>query len=352
MRPFTNDHFADFCLKMAERKQPYWYGTCGYNCSAGLLERKAKQYPSHYGSSRMSRYRADISAKKVCFDCVGLMKGYAWTNGGEGLIEAIGTGAKITSKYASNNCPDTSANGMFSLAKKKGLPWGTIKTIPEVRGIGVRYDGHVGVYVGDGMVVEWRGFNYGGVITRLKNRAWTHWMYLPFIDYGEGIEDAEEKKPEPVQKDVALGSRLLKKGSKGADVEALQEALNELGFESGEVDGDFGSQTYAAVKRMQKAAGIEIDGKYGVQSHAALMEMLTGENGEIESEAPAAEKKLRVTGGTVNIRAGAGTQYKILGIVRKGVELTYTARAENGWFAVDFDEGTAWISDKYAEAVN
>ena len=26
--PFTHEHFADWCLKMAEKKSPYWYGSC------------------------------------------------------------------------------------------------------------------------------------------------------------------------------------------------------------------------------------------------------------------------------------------------------------------------------------
>lgn len=67
-----------------------------------------------------------------------------------------------------------------------------------------------------------------------------------------------------------LGSRLLKNGSSGADVKALQELLNQLGAAL-EVDGQFGSKTEAAVKAFQKKAGIKQDGKYGDQTHAALM---------------------------------------------------------------------------------
>lgn len=56
--------------------QPYWYGTCGYKATTSLLNRKAKQYPSHYTSSRMSRYKQDIRDKKVVCDCIGGAKGY------------------------------------------------------------------------------------------------------------------------------------------------------------------------------------------------------------------------------------------------------------------------------------
>ena len=53
-----------------------------YKCTENLRAHKAKQYPAHYGSSRTARYRDGIAKKKVCADCVGLIKGYQWTNGG------------------------------------------------------------------------------------------------------------------------------------------------------------------------------------------------------------------------------------------------------------------------------
>ena len=49
--PFTNEHFADWCLKMAEKKSPYWYGTCVYKASNSVLSSKTRQYPDHYCSN-------------------------------------------------------------------------------------------------------------------------------------------------------------------------------------------------------------------------------------------------------------------------------------------------------------
>ncbi len=110
--PFTNEHFADWCQKMVG--QPYWYGTCVYKATSSLLSRKSNQYPSHYGSSRTSRYKQDIANKAVVSDCIGGCKGYAWTGGGQGVLEAIGTDKGISSSYGSNGCPDKGANSMFS----------------------------------------------------------------------------------------------------------------------------------------------------------------------------------------------------------------------------------------------
>ena len=113
--PYTSEHFVAFCLSMLG--QPYWYGTVVYKCSESLRSRKAKQYPSHYKDSRTARYKQDIANKKVCADCVGLIKGYNWTSGGVGVREAIGTDKTFSSKYGGNGCPDKSANGMFTYAK-------------------------------------------------------------------------------------------------------------------------------------------------------------------------------------------------------------------------------------------
>lgn len=180
---YTNLHFVEFLKAMVG--QPYWYGTCVYKCTTSTLNSKTKQYPSHYGSSRTATYKSHISKKMVSADCVGLGKGYNWTYGGEGVIESIGTDKAFKSKYG-NNCPDKSANGMFTYAKSKGLKYGKIATIPEVPGLAVRKDGHVGFYIGNGEVVEAYGFAKGIVITKLKSRPWTDWYEFPGIKYVSG----------------------------------------------------------------------------------------------------------------------------------------------------------------------
>ena len=199
--PFTNEHFAAFCLSMLG--QPYWYGTALHKCSESLRASKARQYPSHYGSSRTNRYRDDIAKKKVCADCMGAAKGYAWTNGGQGVLAAIGTDKTFDKKTGSNGCPDKSSNSMFSWAKSQGMDWGTIDTLPDIVGLAVRFDGHVGYTVGGGYAVEWRGFSYGCVKTKINGRGWTHWYKLPFIDYNDGAANVPEKA-------IALGYHLLR----------------------------------------------------------------------------------------------------------------------------------------------
>ncbi|MBD2568077.1 peptidoglycan-binding protein [Anabaena lutea] len=56
-------------------------------------------------------------------------------------------------------------------------------------------------------------------------------------------------------------TRVLRQGTKGEDVEALQKILKVLGFNVGDVDGDFGTDTENAVRAFQTKAGITIDGE-------------------------------------------------------------------------------------------
>jgi uncharacterized protein YgiM (DUF1202 family) len=188
--PFTNEHFINFCEKMVG--QPYWFGTCVYKCTTSTLNSKSKQYPSHYKTSRMAKYKKNVADKCVCADCIGGLKGYMWTNAGEGVIESIGTGSNYSLKYQSNNCPDYGADGTFSYAKKKGMKWGQIGTIPEIVGLAVCKDGHIGYYSGKGKAIEWRGFDYGCVKTNIVDRPWEYWYEIPYLHYeGQIIVDGD-----------------------------------------------------------------------------------------------------------------------------------------------------------------
>jgi murein DD-endopeptidase MepM/ murein hydrolase activator NlpD len=67
-----------------------------------------------------------------------------------------------------------------------------------------------------------------------------------------------------------LGSRLLKRGTRGWDVAELQFRLAWHGFPSGSFDGRFGTRTEAAVLRFQRWAGLPEDGQAGSTTLVAL----------------------------------------------------------------------------------
>jgi peptidoglycan hydrolase-like protein with peptidoglycan-binding domain len=63
---------------------------------------------------------------------------------------------------------------------------------------------------------------------------------------------------------------VLREGSTGDQVIQLQSKLKELGFDPGNVDGDFGPQTTRAVFAFQRAKGLQLDGTVGPETFAAL----------------------------------------------------------------------------------
>ncbi|MBD2413572.1 peptidoglycan-binding protein [Nostoc calcicola FACHB-389] len=75
---------------------------------------------------------------------------------------------------------------------------------------------------------------------------------------------------EPADFDLPPLTRVLRQGTKGKDVEALQKALNALGFNVGDIDGDFGIVTENAVRDFQVKAGITVDGEVYTQTWKEL----------------------------------------------------------------------------------
>ena len=63
----------------------------------------------------------------------------------------------------------------------------------------------------------------------------------------------------------------LQKNDKSDNVRRLQQALTQLGYYSGTVDGSFGSGTKAAVTAFQQANSLTVDGIVGPKTQAALI---------------------------------------------------------------------------------
>jgi Putative peptidoglycan binding domain/HEAT repeats len=66
-------------------------------------------------------------------------------------------------------------------------------------------------------------------------------------------------------------SSILELGSTGAEVEALQKQLKELGYYYGVVNGDYGESTKLAVSKFQKAKNLLADGIAGVTTRNSLL---------------------------------------------------------------------------------
>ena len=144
----------------------YCWGTIGYIMTPEFLESKAAQYPEGVGDKRSTIESLWMGHRTT--DCVGLIKSYGWYDPESQSIV-----------YGSNGVPDFSANQMYYAATESG----PIDTIPEIPGLAVWHDGHIGVYIGGGEVIEAMGTNYGIVKTKLENRYFTHWLKIACIEY-------------------------------------------------------------------------------------------------------------------------------------------------------------------------
>ena len=158
----NNIGLVEYCKKQLGR--PYWYGTFGQQATKALYENRKKSYPGYY---KATDFQSQFGQK--VHDCIGLIKGYMWT------LDADST----QYDYQSHGFADISADMCLARATNKG----PISTIPEVIGLAVFMKGHVGVYIGDGWVIEARGHAYGVVKTRLKERNWKNWAYINEIQY-------------------------------------------------------------------------------------------------------------------------------------------------------------------------
>lgn len=89
----------------------------------------------------------------------------------------------------------------------------------------------------------------------------------------EGVEKKPAEATEKIEEGCKLNLRQLSKGSKGADVKALQILLNGNGCSCGlfGADGDFGNATQKAVIKYQKANGLDADGIVGPATWGKLL---------------------------------------------------------------------------------
>jgi len=166
----TSAGMTEFALKTWREGWGYVFGTYGQTITQSIVDGKRNQYPVVF-SEIMSDGRTayDHALEWIggrAADCAGLMKAYLWWQD-----DALGP------KYAGYQ--DQTANIIYNSATIKG----DIRTIPNTHGVLVWRSGHIGVYIGNGEVIEARGVEYGVVRTRLSDRNWTNWCRYSFLAY-------------------------------------------------------------------------------------------------------------------------------------------------------------------------
>lgn len=78
------------------------------------------------------------------------------------------------------------------------------------------------------------------------------------------------------------GAALLQLGTRGPEIQELQQRLQSLGFDPGDVDGDFGKRTEMAVKEFQKSRGLVADGVARPQTISLLNQPQLTQEGALQ----------------------------------------------------------------------
>lgn len=228
---------------------PYVFGAWGSECTPSMRRKYAGYNPQYEPNIRkacpvLSGKQSSCEGCKwkgaLAFDCRGFTH-WALLQVG---IKIDGGGA--TTQY------NTKANWTQR---------GTIDAMPDlVCCVFKQRDGkmqHTGLHIGGGKIIHCSTTVKEGKTT---DKGWTHYA-VPV-----GLYDGQETTTAEPVKVLAT----LRKGSQGSAVSALQTMLNRLGFDSGKVDGIYGTKTMAAVRSFQEANGLTVDGIAGEQTLTTL----------------------------------------------------------------------------------
>lgn len=143
-----------------------WGGMMDY-ITEDFIKVITRRYPSWY--AKKEKYSSLVNRDVYGCDCSGLIKSYLF-------------GGINHPDY--DDLYDLNSSMLLSVSDIKGK----IDSLPDVEGICLHMPGHVGVYIGNGQVIECTDsvdFGNGVVKTYVCDRPWTDWFYCPFIKYGE-----------------------------------------------------------------------------------------------------------------------------------------------------------------------
>lgn len=156
----------------------------------------------------------------------------------------------------------------------------------------VWHNGHAGIDIGDLVFYDWDhdGFidhvewvesaNANGIVTlggNVQDRfdRWTR-GYGAVVGYGRPFYSGGDALPPAVHPTMARPVPILKEGSEGTQVIALQKALNRFGANL-TVDGGFGTATGDQLENFQRFMLLMTDRQYGTLTAAALDQALKGQ---------------------------------------------------------------------------
>lgn len=241
--------------------RPYMYGVNDWFITYPLIQSKTIQYPDNYSLIKIE-----------------WLKGFAKQN--LTLPDADKIRGVQCNTFSTNYLGVShSADGWYNSCIEKG----DIDTIPEIIGLMVWQDGHMGIYLGDRKVVEARG----GSIKRLadgtisapnrkvmlttldEGRGWTNWGRLPLMSYEGASTDMIFCKKGDGQETAT---------SSNQNVKSMQRGFLDLGIKmikadgtEGTDDGRWGGGTTYGNQAFELKYGIPGDGLIFGDIHLRIM---------------------------------------------------------------------------------
>ena len=238
-----------------EEKWGYIWGTAGEKWTAEKQKELEKTTDANRAQGR--QYGSKWIGHRVA-DCSGLFS-WAFRQLGGTIYHGSDT---MYRKYCVNK---------GELSKGKRTDRGTLKPGTAVFVWNGSSYSHVGLYAGNGIVIEAMSTLKGVTTTKVTAGKWTHWGEVTGVDYAGDNAELRMQNAE-----LNAENRLtIRRGSKGETVAEMQGILERLGYDLGScgVDGDFGRMTEKAVKAFQKDHGLTVDGICGPKTWKELMNL-------------------------------------------------------------------------------
>ena len=204
--------FVEKLIDIAKNyKTLYVMGCFGAPMTAANKKRYTSNHAYNKQAARTKMINA-ASADTFGFDCVCLIKGVLWGWSGDASKNYGGA------SYAVNGVPDIGADTMITKCSGVSTDFSNIAV-----GEALWCEGHIGVYIGNGLGVECTPrWDNGVQITAVANigkksgynaRTWTKHGKLPYIDYSDAQTDSTEGKQDSAVAGFAVGDIVNFKGN-------------------------------------------------------------------------------------------------------------------------------------------
>lgn len=191
----TGKQLAERALEVAKNyKTVYVMGCFGAPMTAANKQRYINHHPYNQTRDRVAVIRS-VSEDTFGFDCVCFIKALFWGWNGD-LSDAYGGAA-----YGTNGVPDINADAMITRCKGVSTDFSHIEV-----GEALWTDGHIGIYIGNGLAVEctpsWANKVQITACNQPKSgyptRRWKKHGKLPYVEYAPGSTApiAQPNKPQ------------------------------------------------------------------------------------------------------------------------------------------------------------